>query len=264
MSYSRLDPEKITATALALDARVAARFPQSGLRRVAADLVALAGQTAAGSARLTPPIWPLRVFVGLVVIAGAVLFLRIGTILPLQRISQEMTGSVQGIEAGMNTLILASLGLAALIRLEAHVKRQRVARALHQLRAMIHIIDMHQLTKDPDTFSPGYQPTTASPKRVLNRDELSRYLDYCSEMLAITGKLAALYAQAVPDDRVAGAVNDIERLGSDLSRKIWQKITLLEAQPFPAQSASKPINPPRLAAGRARAADASPETQGSE
>jgi hypothetical protein len=58
--------------------------------------------------------------------------------------------------------------------------------------------------------------------------EMSRYLDYCSELLAITGKLAALYAQAVPDEGVASAVNDIELLGSSLSRKIWQKITLID------------------------------------
>ncbi len=231
MSYRSLDPEKIAATARALDARIASRFPDAGLRNVSAALVQLAGQTAENTARLTPPIWALRGLIAALVIAGAVIFLRIGTILPLQRISQEVTGSVQGIESGLNTLILAILGLTALIRLEAHVKRQRVARDLHQLRAMIHIIDMHQLTKDPDTHAPDYHPTTASPKRDLTRAELTRYLDYCSEMLAITGKLAALYAQAVPDDRVANAVNDIETLGSNLSRKIWQKIMLLDALP---------------------------------
>ena len=57
---------------------------------------------------------------------------------------------------------------------------------------------------------------------------MSRYLDYCSELLALTGKLAALYAQAVPDEGVAQAVTDIELLGSSLSRKIWQKISLID------------------------------------
>ncbi len=46
-------------------------------------------------------------------------------------------------------------------------------------------------------------------------------------MLSITGKLAALYAQSVNDDVVVEAVNDIEELGSNLSRKIWQKIMLI-------------------------------------
>jgi hypothetical protein len=104
-----------------------------------------------------------------------------------------------------------------------------VAQGLHDLRSVIHVIDMHQLTKDPVTLDPSYSPTEHSPERTLGAVEMSRYLDYCSELLAMTGKLAALYAQAVPDEGVAAAVNDIELLGASLSRKIWQKITLIEA-----------------------------------
>jgi hypothetical protein len=57
--------------------------------------------------------------------------------------------------------------------------------------------------------------------------ELSRYLDYSSEMLSLTGKIAALYAQNFDDAHVVAAVNDIEDLTSGLSRKIWQKIMIL-------------------------------------
>jgi len=87
---------------------------------------------------------------------------------------------------------------------------------------------MHQLTKDPVTLLPDYEPTETSPARDLDAVGMSRYLDYCSELLAITGKLAALYSQAVPDEGVAQAVTDIELLGSSLSRKIWQKIMILQ------------------------------------
>ena len=41
---------------------------------------------------------------------------------------------------------------------------------------------------------------------------MTRYLDYCSEMLSLTNKLAALYAQYLPDAVVIDAVNDIEQL----------------------------------------------------
>ncbi len=259
MSYRRLDPEKITATARSLEVRIAARFPDAGLRRVAAEITLLTRDTAQRAASLTPPIWPLRLFIAAVVIAGGVLFLRIGTILPFNRISAEVAGSVQGIEAGLNTLILAGLGLAALVRLEARLKRQHVARSLHQLRAVIHVIDMHQMTKDPAALTADYVPTDASPIRNLSAAELERYLDYCSELLAITGKLAALYAQAVADDGVAAAVNDIETLGSNLSRKIWQKITLLHAPTAPVVRAQAPVRSARPAASRAKAADTSPE-----
>jgi hypothetical protein len=59
--------------------------------------------------------------------------------------------------------------------------------------------------------------------------ELTRYLDYCSEMLSLTSKLAALYAQNLPDPVVIDAVNEIESLTTNLSQKIWQKITILDA-----------------------------------
>ena len=57
--------------------------------------------------------------------------------------------------------------------------------------------------------------------------ELSRYLDYCAEMLALTAKLAALYANQSHDEVVFAAVNEVENLTSNLGRKIWQKIMIL-------------------------------------
>jgi hypothetical protein len=86
---------------------------------------------------------------------------------------------------------------------------------------------MHQLTKDPAALAGHFKPAAHSPQRRLDAADLSRYLDYCSEMLSITGKLAALYAQSVNDDVVVQAVNDVESLGSNLSRKIWQKIIMI-------------------------------------
>jgi hypothetical protein len=61
----------------------------------------------------------------------------------------------------------------------------------------------------------------------MNRFQLARYLDYCAEMLALTAKLAALYAGESDDPVIVSAVNDIETLTSDLGRKIWQKIMIL-------------------------------------
>jgi hypothetical protein len=48
-------------------------------------------------------------------------------------------------------------------------------------------------------------------------------------MLALIGKLAALYAERMRDGVVVDAVNDIENLTTSLGRKIWQKITILSA-----------------------------------
>ena len=131
---------------------------------------------------LTPPIWGLRVLVGLVVLAGAAVFLWVGSIVPLNQVGRETIDSIEGVEATINTLLLAVLGLFALVRLEARVKRQRVARGLHALRSVIHVIDMHQLTKDPVVLDPTYLPTGNSPERSLDPVGMSRYLDYCSEL----------------------------------------------------------------------------------
>jgi hypothetical protein len=97
-----------------------------------------------------------------------------------------------------------------------------------------HIVDMHQLTKDPDSVvATSVGDTPSSPRRAMSRGELGRYLDYCSELLSLTGKVAALFVQRFDDPVVLQSVNQIEDLTNGLSRKIWQKITLLEALAVP-------------------------------
>ncbi len=231
MPYRTLDPDMILATAERLEHRIADRFPGRGLSRVAAEITALCRSVRAEVAALAPPILWLRVVLVLVIFGGGAIFLWVGSIVPLNQVGRQAFASVEGVEAAINTALLATLGLMALVRLEARVKRQRVARGLHQLRSVIHVIDMYQLTKDPAGLAPDLPPGEPAPRREMDEAEMSRYLDYCTELLAITGKLAALYSQAVPDEGVASAVNDIELLGASLSRKIWQKITLIDPQP---------------------------------
>ncbi len=230
MRYRTLDAKLIIETAERLEKRVAERFPDAGLRRVAMELVSLSRDLAKAAKALEAPIWWLRGVVITAIAAGALMFLFVGTILPLGRISgtDDAIQSVQGIESLINMIILAMLGFLALIRTEERIKRKQVFRKLHGLRSLIHVIDMHQLTKDPAALSTDFKPTSHSPARITDRADLARYLDYCSEMLSITGKIAALFAQSVNDDVVVDGVNDIESLGSNLSRKIWQKITLID------------------------------------
>ena len=86
---------------------------------------------------------------------------------------------------------------------------------------------MHQLTKDPERYRPGFQPTEESIDVDLTPIELSQYLEYCSELLSLVGKTAALFANNATDRIVLDGVHDIESLTSDLSRQIWQKISIL-------------------------------------
>jgi len=86
---------------------------------------------------------------------------------------------------------------------------------------------MHQLTKDPEQLLTNAPSTASSPVRTMTRVELGRYLDYCSEMLSVTSKIAALFVERFDDPVTLAAVNEIESLTAGLSRKIWQKISML-------------------------------------
>ena len=55
----------------------------------------------------------------------------------------------------------------------------------------------------------------------------------------MTGKVAALYVQRFDDAVALQAVNEIEELTTGLSRKIWQKLSVLYAIP--------PVDPPTAA-----------------
>jgi hypothetical protein len=128
----------------------------------------------------------------------------------------------------MNIVVLLGAALFFLTSLEIRLKRNRALRDLHAFRSLAHVVDMHQLTKDPSAVGEQGPATASSPPRDMSKFELTRYLDYCSEMLSLINKLAAIYPQNLPDAVVIEAVNDIEALTTSLSSKIWQKITILD------------------------------------
>jgi len=98
---------------------------------------------------------------------------------------------------------------------------------INELRVTVHVIDMLQLTKDPTLINSPLISTKNSPERTLTKMELERYLDYSSELASIIAKVGALYSQSLPDEVVVKSVNEIETLCTGLSRKIWQKIMIL-------------------------------------
>jgi hypothetical protein len=163
MRYRALNPACIIETAETLEQRVAERFPDAGLRRVAAELVSLARDIAAAAVALEAPVRWLRVLIAAVLSAGLLILVFVAASLSYDRISTGAFDFVQGVEAAMNTMLLAGLGLLALIRIEERFKRKRVFAGLHELRSVIHVIDMHQLTKDPASFSSPLRPTPHSP-----------------------------------------------------------------------------------------------------
>ena len=131
------------------------------------------------------------------------------------------------IESTINDLVFAALALWFLYSLPERMQRGRSLVLLHRLRSLAHVIDMHQLTKDPERFRQDFVPTASSVVPDLDARQMEHYLEYCSEMLSLVGKAAALVAEESRDDVVLDAVAGIETLTTGLSRKIWQKISLL-------------------------------------
>lgn len=214
-------------TAERLARRIGERFPGSGLSKVAAELVALADRSEADAALLVEPNRAIRALVAAVLVAGIALAIFVTTHLRLGNVGDNAITLVQAIESAMNISVLVGLGLLGLTRLEARWKRAQALRSLHRLRSLAHVVDMHQLTKDPSPLERALGPTASSPERPLSQAQLERYLNYCSEMLSLVGKLAALYAESHQDEGITDAVNEIEMLTTNLSRKIWQKIALI-------------------------------------
>jgi hypothetical protein len=114
-----------------------------------------------------------------------------------------------------------------LFTLVTRLKRRRVLRAVHELRALAHIIDMHQLRKTPTNLGqPAISPIVSGKE--LDAETMRSYLHSCTELLAVLSKLGQLYVQDFPDPAAVAAVDQFENLATGLSGKIWQKLMILD------------------------------------
>ena len=230
MKYHALDPHEIVATTARLRDRIRERFPDANLGQVAGELLTIASAHAARSESIRKPNWALRLVSFALVLCAVVM---LGVLVASTRLrggdDWHLTQVVQTVDAALSMLFFLGAGAVFTLTLDTRQKRRRCIEALHELRAMAHIVDMHQLTKDPERALPAGPTTDASPERTLSAFETVRYLDYCSEMLSLMGKIAAAYVQHFPDSQAVSAVDDIENLTNGLSRKIWQKIMILDA-----------------------------------
>ncbi len=225
--HPSLDPNKIVDTVERLSRRIRERFPDANLGSVVDDLARIARESVRRVDELGRPDRALRGVVAVLLVGlVGVLAVLVGEFRVNWRI-QGGTDLVQTIDAGLESLFLIGGSIAFLVTLESRHKRKKALAVIYDLRSLAHIVDMHQLTKDPEQLLRHGPPTESSPTRTMSDFELQRYLDYSSEMLALISKVAALYAQGVADPVVLSAVDDIEDLTSGLSRKIWQKITIL-------------------------------------
>lgn len=232
-SYDRLDAAPVRATVERLERRIAARFPDRGLRRVAGDLVVLARDVAEGASTIRGRVHAVRLgarVLTILVVAATVAVLAVALHDAFTTGPDHSFDWVPLIESTINDLVFAGLAIFFLHALPGRLERGHLLDLLHRLRSLAHVVDMHQLTKDPERLRDTFSPTAVSAQPDLDRDQMEHYLDYCSELLSLVGKVAALCAEESRDPIVLDTVSTIETLTTSMSRKIWQKISLLPAE----------------------------------
>jgi hypothetical protein len=212
--YKRLRADRLIETADRMASKIVGRFPEASLGKVAVAVADVTRNAVATAERINRPNWALRI--GLIALAVAI-------------VAVAVTLAVVGISDTRQFMEIvrvasgAGLWLSAVAvffwTLETRLRRGKVVKALHELRGLAHIIDMHQLSKDPECGA------EADP--AYNREGLGHYLNYCSEMLAILSKIGQLYVEDFPDGTTLAAVDQLEHLTSGLSQKIWQKVMIL-------------------------------------
>ncbi len=228
--YTELRPDLILKTIENLEHRIGERFPEAGLRQVCNEFLTLAHKSESVARELRHPIWIVRVasFIAGTLLLGLVFWAMSQLARNFTLQENAMPELVQTTESAINELIFLGLALYTLVNLEARLKRTSALKALHQMRSIAHVVDMHQLTKDPAHLLSQANGDTDTQNHKLNEAQLTRYLEYCSELLALIAKIAALFVQNTDDGVVLNAVNDIEELAQGLSAKIWQKIMILD------------------------------------
>ena len=230
MPYRRLNPDLIIETTARLSDRMEARFGGRGLTSVAKELTKFAHEEVGLAKRIARPRFFVRSFVYLFIASGIAVICYVAWTVKLDLRAAPSLDMFEGVEAFINLLLLLGAGIWFLLNLETRMKRHDVLVRINQLRSIAHVIDMHQLSKDPMSDLHIGAKSESLPESDLHGYELVRYLDYCADLLAITGKLASIYLEYIEDPVVIASVNDFESLTGELSRKIWQKVTVLELQ----------------------------------
>ncbi len=227
----RLEAEPVLTTLHQLRERIGARFPARGLYAVSGELVQLADEVVTSAARQRGRLRVVRL-----ASRASIVVLVAATVVVLGFASRAAIvdgGPAHDIEwlslleSAVNDLVFAAIGIWFLYTVPERLRRSDSLALLHELRSLAHVIDMHQLNKDPERLRSTFTPTSVSPAMELTYEELEHYLDYCSELLSMVGKTAALCAEESRDSVVLETVSTIETLTTGMSRKVWQKISVL-------------------------------------
>ena len=229
-NYTQLNTSLIIEQMRVLSKRIEERFPNSGLYAISKEAYALTQKVKDKQIEFSKPNYVIK---GLSYFLIALII--IGVFYTIHKI--ELPGGelklfelFQVFESGINDIVFIVISIFFLSNIEERFTRKKALQSLDELRALIHIIDMHQLSKDPQLLIHRGTETESSPKRTYSRFQMGRYFNYCSELLALWAKVSALYIQDINDQIILSAANEIENLSANISQKIWQKIMILSTE----------------------------------
>ncbi len=131
---------------------------------MAGQVTALARISAGRAHDLSRPNMALRIAIASLIVAGVAAQVAAARFLHVRPTDLDAPALVQGLEAAVNLLLLFGGAVWFLLSVETRWRSAtRALAALHELRSLAHVIDMHQLTKDPD--NPARRPFANRPLR---------------------------------------------------------------------------------------------------
>ena len=223
-----LSSQEVLNMATLLHERIQERFGGRRLCDTSKRVLTLTERAGRRARQLGRPNWFMRAVLLLFLAAALV---GAGYAVYMLHLSLEVstiTDFLQALSAALDALIVIAAGVYFILSIDLRLKRHVALKALHELRSLAQIVDMHQCDKDPDRIRrPKELDTRLSPHLGMNAFELGRYLDYCCELLSVISKIAALYAEHLRDEVSLRTVKEITDLTLGLSEKIGQKLNLL-------------------------------------
>jgi hypothetical protein len=142
----------VGTTVAHLERRIFARFGERGLTKAARDLgqlvVLVQSRADQSRERLRRTTLAARA-VGILIVAATLVALAFSLRSVVVDGLARTADWVPFVESVINDLVFAAIAVVFLWAFPERLERRTLLRLLHRLRSLAHVIDMHQLSKDP-------------------------------------------------------------------------------------------------------------------
>src|SRR5579862_6931906 len=133
--YRSLNAVLIVDTCRTTHERVTQRFTDSGLSKIAGEILTVSEEAADLTAWLAKPNLPLRTLGGIGIVSIFLIIISVAMHLKLQMSVGNIGEFLQGLDAGINELAVVGVVTYFFMSLETRIKRARALKALRDLRS---------------------------------------------------------------------------------------------------------------------------------